>query len=256
MRCTSSRTAGRGSCSSAIAVIDAQALRDAGDLLAASRSALANDADLLLYGCDVAAGETGRAFVEQLAQSTGADVAASTDKTGSAAIGGNWTLEFATGTVRTQLTPGSFERLQWEGVLATFTVTSTADTNTAGTLRWAINQANGNGVGLDTIDFAIPVTDANHYYYTNNSVAGTVSLANRTATTAATDAALVNADPDFNKSWWSIQVSAAGLPAITGAADDRCFDAGGLLGHADHRAERHQRGRTPTRTASPSSPAA
>ena len=42
------------------------------------RSALTRDADFLIYGCDVAAGDTGAAFISQLASLTGADVAAST----------------------------------------------------------------------------------------------------------------------------------------------------------------------------------
>ncbi|WP_342347574.1 LamG-like jellyroll fold domain-containing protein, partial [uncultured Nitrospira sp.] len=81
-------------------------------------------------------------------------------------------------------------------------------------LREAIIAANLT-TGADKIVFAIPHTDTRHYYYTNNSVAGTVSTGNLTATTAASDAALVGADPDYAKSWWSIQVAAAGLPAIT-----------------------------------------
>ncbi|HWJ95919.1 MAG TPA: Ig-like domain-containing protein, partial [Telluria sp.] len=62
-------------------------------------AALGPDGDLLLYGCSVASGEVGRAFIEKLAALTGADVAASTGLTGAAARGGDWTLEAATGTV-------------------------------------------------------------------------------------------------------------------------------------------------------------
>jgi len=67
--------------------------------LATIRAALGAGADLLLYGCDVAAGDNGLAFIKTLAAATGADVAASTDLTGAAAAGGNWTLEAATGTI-------------------------------------------------------------------------------------------------------------------------------------------------------------
>jgi VCBS repeat-containing protein len=55
--------------------------------------------DLLLYGCDLAADATGQSFVSQIAALTGADVAASTDLTGNAALGGDWELEFATGSI-------------------------------------------------------------------------------------------------------------------------------------------------------------
>ncbi|WP_232456520.1 cadherin-like domain-containing protein, partial [Hydrogenophaga crassostreae] len=56
-------------------------------------SALSQDADLLLYGCDVAATEAGVSFVEALALATGADVAASNGDTGAASLGGDWVLE-------------------------------------------------------------------------------------------------------------------------------------------------------------------
>ena len=60
--------------------------------------ALTADGDLLLYGCDVATGD-GAALLAGLAKATGADVAASTDLTGAARLGGNWTLEAHTGEI-------------------------------------------------------------------------------------------------------------------------------------------------------------
>ncbi|CAO3441367.1 hypothetical protein [Azospirillum endophyticum] len=69
----------------------------AGDL-ARVGTALTQDGDLLLYGCDVATG-VGQGFIESVARVTGADVAASTDPTGAASLGGNWTLERTVGTV-------------------------------------------------------------------------------------------------------------------------------------------------------------
>lgn len=66
-------------------------------------NALTNDADILLYGCDVASNELGQAFIQILSQSTGADVAASTNLTGSTALGGDWNFEVNTGAIATQL---------------------------------------------------------------------------------------------------------------------------------------------------------
>jgi VCBS repeat-containing protein len=63
--------------------------------------ALSGNGDILLYGCDVAAENDGRQFVEALAQFTGGDVAASVDATGAAAFGGNWILELSTGSIET-----------------------------------------------------------------------------------------------------------------------------------------------------------
>ncbi|MBF0158153.1 MAG: DUF4347 domain-containing protein [Magnetococcales bacterium] len=74
-------------------------------------SSLTPDGDLLLYGCNVAAGDTGLAFINALAQSTSADVAASDDLTGQ---GGDWLLEQHRGTV----TAATFTP-RYSGALAT-----------------------------------------------------------------------------------------------------------------------------------------
>ncbi|MFN6441614.1 MAG: Calx-beta domain-containing protein [Nostoc sp. DedSLP01] len=65
-------------------------------------SVLTDKADILLYGCDVASG-SGMEFVQLLSRITGADVAASTNKTGSAALGGDWNLEVKTGKIEASL---------------------------------------------------------------------------------------------------------------------------------------------------------
>ncbi len=135
-------------------------LRRAGEIAAWS-AALGADADLLLYGCDLAATGLGRELVADLAALTGADVAASIDATGAAALGGNWVLEQRTGAIETALAPSLAAQSQWQGLLATFTVTTTADavggSLLAGSLRWAISQANANA-GTDTIVFAVDGT--------------------------------------------------------------------------------------------------
>jgi len=48
---------------------------------------------ILLYGCQVAAGDAGEEFIEKLHQLTGATVIASATHTGSIRLGGNWKLE-------------------------------------------------------------------------------------------------------------------------------------------------------------------
>jgi hypothetical protein len=50
--------------------------------------ALFANGDLLLYGCNVASGDAGMDFITRLSVITGADVAASTDLTGAAELGG------------------------------------------------------------------------------------------------------------------------------------------------------------------------
>jgi hypothetical protein len=82
-------------------------------------SALTSDADILLYGCDVATGEQGLQFVQELSSLTEADVAASADLTGDFSQGGNWTLEYATGNIEAS-TPFTDSSLSsYQGLLAT-----------------------------------------------------------------------------------------------------------------------------------------
>lgn len=58
---------------------------------------LASNADIEFWGCDIGQGASGQAFVDGIHALTGAQVGASTDATGSAALGGDWTLELTTG---------------------------------------------------------------------------------------------------------------------------------------------------------------
>jgi len=65
--------------------------------------ALSHRGDILLFGCSVAAGESGAAFVRRLSFIAGADIAASDNLTGSAALGGDWELKFATGEIKASI---------------------------------------------------------------------------------------------------------------------------------------------------------
>ncbi|MGY0832691.1 DUF4347 domain-containing protein [Azospirillum argentinense] len=81
-------------------LLDTAAVAGRSAELAALGGALTQTGDLLLYGCDVASGD-GTSFIAALAEATGADVAASTDRTGSFAAGGNWVLEAGIGSLET-----------------------------------------------------------------------------------------------------------------------------------------------------------
>jgi len=67
------------------------------------RKALQDNAEILLYGCSVAAGAAGAAFVNQLESVLGATIAASSTPVGNAARGGNWELDVKTGAVAAPL---------------------------------------------------------------------------------------------------------------------------------------------------------
>ena len=101
--------------------------------------------DILIYACNTAAGDKGVNFVDSLAQLTGRDIAASTNRTG---LGGDWTLEIATGSIESH-TALSYQAMSaYQYGLANITVTSTADSG-AGSLRDALSTA----VAGDTVTF-------------------------------------------------------------------------------------------------------
>ncbi len=140
--------------------------------------ALSETGDILIYGCDVAAGPEGQALIDSVARLTNADVAASTNKTGDLSRGGDWSLEYVAGstnverlsstvhippnsqtvednssTIETQIAFGLHFQESYGGLLATYTVTNTNDSG-AGSFRQAIIDANSNA-GADTITFNI-----------------------------------------------------------------------------------------------------
>jgi hypothetical protein len=96
---------------------------------------------IFLYGCNVAAGKDGATFVQRLQQTTGVPIAASANRTGSAALGGDWKLEVTTGKLEFNLPFNAGAVASYASVLATFTVTNTSDSG-AGSLRQAILDAN------------------------------------------------------------------------------------------------------------------
>ncbi|GJL59178.1 MAG: hypothetical protein NPIRA03_20350 [Nitrospirales bacterium] len=118
-------------------------------LLTQIGQSLSADADLLIYGCTFGHGQPGFSAIQTLAELTGADIAASTDRTGHVSEYANWELEVATGFIETSIVIGEATQEAWEGVLATFTVTNTNDAG-AGSLRQAIIDANA-APGTDTI---------------------------------------------------------------------------------------------------------
>jgi hypothetical protein len=104
-------------------------LDEYGDRLQQWKKALAPNADILLYGCNVAAEIAppiaGRSFLQRLNQLTGADIAASKNLTGSAALGGDWDLEVTIGSIETALAFTQEAIASYDRVLATINVTTT-----------------------------------------------------------------------------------------------------------------------------------
>ena len=103
-------------------LIDGKTLAVRADEFGAWQSALSADADILLYGCEVAGNAAGEAFVATLAALTGADVAASDDITGA---GGDWALEHRRGTIEAQ----TLQARAWTGALGVVATSGDIDLN-------------------------------------------------------------------------------------------------------------------------------
>lgn len=86
--------------------------------LSAWGSALKSNGDFLVYGCDVAESAEGRQLIDQLATLTGADVAASTNNTGSPDQAGDWKLEYQAGTLESSVAFSQLLQQDYDHVLA------------------------------------------------------------------------------------------------------------------------------------------
>jgi hypothetical protein len=140
--------------------------------------------DLLLYGCDVAAGSDGTQFVADLAVATGADVAASTDATGASSRGGDWILESSTGSIEADKALTDTGTAQYAELLSTVTFTEgSAEDNaiTGGATSFTrtidgatFTFANGStAYGPNYFDIALDSTSGLTGIYANSSRNGT-----------------------------------------------------------------------------------
>lgn len=104
--------------------LDAQSMAGYASEITGWRAALDADADLLIYGCDLASTSNGRLLIESIAVLCDCDVAASDDVTGSNRMGGDWELEYTIGIVETQVAVTEFTQQTWSHLLAAENVTN------------------------------------------------------------------------------------------------------------------------------------
>jgi len=120
--------------------------------LAAHRStrihsqSLSDDADILIYGCDLASSENGRLIVSDIATHTGGDVAASIDTTGHKSHNADWDLEYHHGDVESPVALSAEAQSEWSGSLP---LTNSPTNLTSGI---EINTGVGNDAFLQTTD--------------------------------------------------------------------------------------------------------
>ncbi|WP_146413189.1 cadherin domain-containing protein [Crateriforma conspicua] len=130
------------------AVLSADRLDAYAGALSSWEDSLTSDADILLYGCDLASNADGRTLIESMATLTGADVAASDDDTGHHGFSGDWELEYSTGRIETDVFASQTVQDEWKGKLATITVDTFDDVVASDgltSLREAVQQANADG---------------------------------------------------------------------------------------------------------------
>ncbi|MEO0501352.1 MAG: DUF4347 domain-containing protein, partial [Pseudomonadota bacterium] len=129
------------------------------DALADIGSSLTEDGDILVYGCRFGLGEDGDAAMRALADATGADISASDDDTGAAALGGDWVLERQIG-VRETLALASES---WNALLAPAIISVTSGpvvTNAGSTVGTTALWSNAGTVGGNAIDLRATVISA------------------------------------------------------------------------------------------------
>ncbi|MGD1918322.1 MAG: DUF4347 domain-containing protein, partial [Pleurocapsa sp.] len=114
---------------------------------------LTEDGDIFLYGCNVALGKNGKAFINRLSTLTNADIAASVDLTGNELLNGDWELEYTTGLIDAPLALQLKTLEAYTGVLRNAIEVTNNNASGEGSLRAAIAEA-ATIPGLDTIDLS------------------------------------------------------------------------------------------------------
>ena len=181
--------------------------------LAQIGAAMKPGGDFLIYGCDVAQNADGKAFVQEIASITGLNVAASTDATGAAALGGDWTLEYDAGHVATPVIFSQAAEAQYGDLLS-----QTVETYDAPAL---VNSGNGSVVATHVTLFTLDGIT----YTTDGAVTTGVYTANQSSplSTSAVDGVLmINQPGDVNMT--KVTITLQNGDAMGGVSFD--FDEG------------------------------
>jgi hypothetical protein len=173
-------------------VLNANSLAQYAQELQQWTSSLAPGADILFYGCNVAAGDAGQAFVRDLSTLTGADIAASTNLTGDSGRGGDWNLEYTTGLIETEKPFSDSFTSTYQGVLQSVFTTQAPDNPNQSD---GIDSAGDYELGMEFISAKAGRIDAIRYYKSpsetgthvgriwsiSGTLLGSVTFANETA---------------------------------------------------------------------------
>ena len=214
------------------------------DQISGWSDSLTEDADLLIYGCNLAETSEGQTFVQTMAAVTGADVAASDDLTGHESLGGDWDLEYATGEIETDIAITSRAQIEFIGVLNAVSGVVFEDVNNDGTNNGetgidgvSVTAFDSTGVVVDTA-----VTSGGGNYSLNNPSNGALRLefndfpADFGASTAdsTADANTVSSVAFLEASTGNVTANLGLHRAIDGAEFvTTCYVFGGLDGNSE-----------------------
>jgi glucose/arabinose dehydrogenase len=116
--------------------LSAGSLQEYGSQFQQWKSALTPGADLLFYACNLAQGDSGKTFINNLGTLTGVDIAASNNSTGASSQGGDWQLEYSTGSIETATPLSSAAIDSYSGILGPPAFLSDLIPITAATNGW------------------------------------------------------------------------------------------------------------------------
>lgn len=142
--------------------------------------ALKASGDMLLFGCDVAAGDDGQSFIDGLALATSIDVAASTDVTGSPLLGANWDLEYSTGSIE------AVSALSAEAQQAYAHTLALVNNGSAGTVTFGTNSdvtlLNATGLAAGAVVHVDNILGTGFDVYAQSTGGGSITVTNANGT--------------------------------------------------------------------------
>jgi len=149
------------------------------------------DGDILLYGCNLSAGESGHVFAQTLSSLTSADVASSNNLTGHGSLAGDWDLEVVEGVVETRTVTSPRIQSDWSATL---------DINMGLVHHWLLD-----GDGVDSIGGATALINDLLFY---GGLVGTAADFSPDST-GSTSSAVINSSlavaynqADFSYAFW------------------------------------------------------
>jgi hypothetical protein len=181
-------------------VITENTINDYAAQLQSWKSALTDNADILLYGCNISANAAGLHLLNEIHQLTGADVAASKDITGNKNAGGNWVLESQVGAIEHASLMQSPQDNGWQETLATTVYETSGSTSSTvilspgQTLHQSFTHTSGSGTySVNTINMYLDkdaFAQAQNITVTLSSGLGTGVLATASISSAALSTSL------------------------------------------------------------------